>query len=104
MDHVKITFDPDVLDYIVSLAIDFKLGARGLRSICESIMIDVMFENPTAKQPNIRITKIMAMIFVMRIFGCLAVGFSNITSIIMDSQIDRNPLAPSLKSMASETM
>lgn len=57
MDHVKIVFEPDVLDYIVSLAIDFKLGARGLRSICESIMIDVMYESPTNKQPNIHITK-----------------------------------------------
>jgi ATP-dependent Clp protease ATP-binding subunit ClpX len=60
MDHVKLTFDPDVLDYIVSLAIDFKLGARGLRSICESIMIDVMFENPSTKLPSIRITKNLA--------------------------------------------
>jgi ATP-dependent Clp protease ATP-binding subunit ClpX len=60
MDHVKITFDPEVLDYIVSLAIEFKLGARGLRSICESIMIDVMYETPTDKQPAIRITKEMA--------------------------------------------
>jgi ATP-dependent Clp protease ATP-binding subunit ClpX len=60
MDHVKITFDPEVLDYIVSLAIEFKLGARGLRSICESIMIDVMYENPSDKQPNIRITKNLA--------------------------------------------
>jgi ATP-dependent Clp protease ATP-binding subunit ClpX len=60
MDHVKITFDPDVLDYIVSLAIEFKLGARGLRSICESIMIDVMYETPTDKKPAIRITKEMA--------------------------------------------
>ncbi len=60
MDQVKITFDPEVLDYIVSLAIDFKLGARGLRSICESIMIDVMYENPTEKLPVIRITKSLA--------------------------------------------
>lgn len=60
MDHIKITFDPDVLDYIVSLAIDFKLGARGLRSICESIMIDVMYHSPSKKEPNIRITKILA--------------------------------------------
>lgn len=60
MDNVKITFDPDVLDYIVSLAIDFKLGARGLRSICESIMIDVMYETPSNKKPNIRITKALA--------------------------------------------
>ena len=60
MDNVKITFDPDVLDYIVSLAIDFKLGARGLRSICESIMIDVMYETPSNKKQNLRITKSMA--------------------------------------------
>jgi ATP-dependent Clp protease ATP-binding subunit ClpX len=60
MDHVKITFDPEVLDYIVSLAIEFKLGARGLRSICESIMIDVMYHNPSDKEPNIRITKSLA--------------------------------------------
>jgi len=60
MDHVKITFDPEVLDYIVTLAIEFKLGARGLRSICESIMIDVMYENPSDKQSNIRITKNLA--------------------------------------------
>jgi ATP-dependent Clp protease ATP-binding subunit ClpX len=60
MDHVKLTFEPEVLDYIVSLAIDFKLGARGLRSICESIMIDVMYESPTEKQAAIRITKNLA--------------------------------------------
>ncbi len=60
MDDVKITFDPDVLDYIVELAIDFKLGARGLRSICESIMIDVMYETPSNKKQNLRITKAMA--------------------------------------------
>jgi ATP-dependent Clp protease ATP-binding subunit ClpX len=60
MDDVKITFDPDVLDYIVELAIDFKLGARGLRSICESLMIDVMYETPSNKKQNLRITKAMA--------------------------------------------
>jgi ATP-dependent Clp protease ATP-binding subunit ClpX len=49
-----------VLDYIVELAIDFKLGARGLRSICESIMIDVMYETPSNKKQTLRITKAMA--------------------------------------------
>jgi ATP-dependent Clp protease ATP-binding subunit ClpX len=57
MDNIKITFDPDVLDYIVDLATEFKLGARGLRSICEAIMIDVMFETPSDKKPALRITK-----------------------------------------------
>ena len=41
---VLVTIDNNVLDYIVDKAIDFKLGARGLRSICETIMIDVMFD------------------------------------------------------------
>ena len=40
------TFDETVLEYIVDKAIEFKLGARGLRSIVEAIMIDIMFEFP----------------------------------------------------------
>ena len=46
MDDVELTFEPEVLDYIVDKAIEFKLGARGLRSITESIMMDEMFEIP----------------------------------------------------------
>src|SRR5690606_29513666 len=46
MDRVKITFDKKVLDYIVDRAVDYKLGARGLRSICEAIMTDAMYEVP----------------------------------------------------------
>ena len=49
MDGVTLTIDEDVLDYIVDKAIDFKLGARGLRSICETIMIDAMFESPSSE-------------------------------------------------------
>ncbi len=60
MDGIKLTFDPDVLDYIVGLAIEFKLGARGLRSICEGIMVDIMFTTPSEKKPAIRITKALA--------------------------------------------
>lgn len=47
LDGVKLTLEDDVLDYIVDKAIEFKLGARGLRSICESIMIDIMYEIPS---------------------------------------------------------
>ena len=47
MDGIALTIDDDVLDYIVDKAIDFKLGARGLRSICETIMIDAMFDGPS---------------------------------------------------------
>jgi len=49
MDGVKLTWDSKVLDYIVDKAIEFKLGARGLRSICEAVMIDVMFELPSSE-------------------------------------------------------
>lgn len=47
LDGVKLTLEDDVLDYIVDKAIEFKLGARGLRSICESIMIDIMYDIPS---------------------------------------------------------
>ena len=57
MENVKIKFDEDVLDFIVDKAIEFKLGARGLRSICEAIMLDLMFETPSAqKDGTIRVT------------------------------------------------
>lgn len=46
MDGVKLTFDGDALDYIVDKAIEYKLGARGLRSICETIMMQSMYEVP----------------------------------------------------------
>lgn len=47
IDNVDIDFEPDVLDFIVEKANEFKLGARGLRSICEGIMTDLMFELPS---------------------------------------------------------
>lgn len=47
MENVKLTFEDEVLDLIVEKAIEFKLGARGLRSICEAIMLDAMFEVPS---------------------------------------------------------
>jgi ATP-dependent Clp protease ATP-binding subunit ClpX len=53
MDGVELEFDKDVLEFIVDKAIEFKLGARGLRSICETIMIDVMFDMPKDKQLQI---------------------------------------------------
>jgi len=57
MDKIKLTFDEEVYDYIVDKAIEFKLGARGLRSICEAIMMDAMFDMPSdAKATEINIT------------------------------------------------
>ncbi|GAA4199045.1 ATP-dependent Clp protease ATP-binding subunit ClpX [Pedobacter jeongneungensis] len=46
-EDVKLVFDEDVLDFIVDKAMEYKLGARGLRSICEAIMLDAMFDTPT---------------------------------------------------------
>lgn len=57
MDGVELSFENDALDYIVSKAIEYKLGARGLRSICESIMIDAMYDAPTNKDKKLVITK-----------------------------------------------
>ncbi len=56
IDGTHLEFDEDVLDYVVDKAIEFKLGARGLRSICETIMMDTMFDAPSKKQKNIRVT------------------------------------------------
>lgn len=57
MDGVKLTFSEDALDYIVDKASEYKLGARGLRSICEAIMIEVMFEMPSSEKKTLKITK-----------------------------------------------
>jgi ATP-dependent Clp protease ATP-binding subunit ClpX len=56
MDNIDLTFSEEVLDYIVDKAVEFKLGARGLRSICETIMLDAMFEMPSDKTNELTIT------------------------------------------------
>ncbi len=56
MDGVKLTFDDDALDLIVDKAIEYKLGARGLRSIVEIIMIDAMFELPSTDIKEFTVT------------------------------------------------
>ncbi len=57
MDNIKLKFNNDTLDYIVDKAIEFKLGARGLRSICETIMTDAMFEIPSTNRKTFTVTK-----------------------------------------------
>ncbi len=57
MDGVKLTFDDDALDLIVDKAIEYKLGARGLRSIVETIMIDSMFEIPSSRKRSFTVTR-----------------------------------------------
>jgi ATP-dependent Clp protease ATP-binding subunit ClpX len=55
MDGIKLLFDESVFQYIVNKSIEFKLGARGLRAICEAIMIDAMFELPSQKVDEVKI-------------------------------------------------
>jgi ATP-dependent Clp protease ATP-binding subunit ClpX len=50
MDGVKLSFDKEVLDFIVEKAVEYKLGARGLRSICEAILTDLMFDIPSQSE------------------------------------------------------
>ena len=57
MDGVRLTFDEEALKYIVHVAVETKLGARGLRSIVEKIMIDAMYEIPSLKRKTLRITE-----------------------------------------------
>ena len=56
MDGVQLSFEPEVFEFIVDKAIEYKLGARGLRSIVESIMIDTMFEVPSKKVKEFKVT------------------------------------------------
>ena len=56
MDNVDLTFADGVLEFIVDKAVEFKLGARGLRSICETILLDAMFEMPSMGKDEFVIT------------------------------------------------
>lgn len=60
MDGVELVFTDEALDYIVDKAIEFKLGARGLRSLTESVMMDFMYETPTQDVKNLTITREIA--------------------------------------------
>lgn len=57
MDGIKLKFEDEVLDYIVDKAIEYKLGARGLRSIVEAIMMDAMYELPSTKTKTYSVKK-----------------------------------------------
>ena len=56
MDGIKLTFEDSVFEYIVDKAVEYKLGARGLRSIVETIMMDVMFEIPSGSKKEYEVT------------------------------------------------
>ena len=57
MDGISLNFDDAALDYIVDKSVEFKLGARGLRSICEAVMKDLMFDAPTSDIKSFTVTK-----------------------------------------------
>ncbi|CAM3798139.1 ATP-dependent Clp protease ATP-binding subunit ClpX [Flavobacterium cucumis] len=57
MDEVTIAFEEEALDYIVSKALEYKLGARGLRSLCEAILTDAMYELPSSDDKHLQVTK-----------------------------------------------
>jgi len=56
LEGITLTIDDEVLDFMVEKAMEYKLGARGLRSICESILVDAMFEMPSSKQKSLHLT------------------------------------------------
>jgi ATP-dependent Clp protease ATP-binding subunit ClpX len=57
IDGIKLSFDEEGLDYVVDKALEFKLGARGLRSICELILNDAMFELPSTNRKKLNVDK-----------------------------------------------
>ena len=56
MEGIKLEFEPPVFDFMVEKALEFKLGARGLRSICEAILTDAMFELPSQQLTSFLVT------------------------------------------------
>ncbi len=56
LDGIKLTINDDVLEFIVDTAIEYSLGARGLRSICEAILLDAMYEAPSGRKKSLEIT------------------------------------------------
>lgn len=60
MDNIALNIEEEALEYIVDKAIEFNLGARGLRSICETIMNDAMYELPSQKKKKFTLTKAYA--------------------------------------------
>ena len=57
MDSIDLKFTSSALDSIVKKAMEYKLGARGLRSLCESILTDAMFDSPDSDERKLTITK-----------------------------------------------
>ncbi|TAG10598.1 MAG: ATP-dependent Clp protease ATP-binding subunit ClpX [Sphingobacteriia bacterium] len=65
LEGIKLEVEDDVLDFMVTKALEYKLGARGLRSICESILTDAMFELPGSNTAKLRVT----LDYAIKMFG-----------------------------------
>ena len=65
IEGIALSFEPAVFDFMVEKALEYKLGARGLRSICESILTDAMYELPSEKVKAFEVT----LEYSMRKFG-----------------------------------
>jgi ATP-dependent Clp protease ATP-binding subunit ClpX len=57
MDGIQLEVEPEALDFVVAKAVEFQLGARGLRSICETIMVDAMYDLPSQGAEEFRVTR-----------------------------------------------
>ncbi len=71
LDSVKLKLDEDVLEYIVDTALEYRLGARGLRSICEAIMVDAMYNTPSQTKKSLTIKLPYARKMVEKFTGSL---------------------------------
>lgn len=69
MDSIHLTIDDDVLDYIVDRALEHKLGARGLRSICEELMIDAMYEITDEEDKGSKLKKAKKQLYITKAYA-----------------------------------
>ena len=71
LDGIKLTIADEVLEFIVDTAVEYSLGARGLRSICEAILLDAMYEAPSGRKKTLEITLPYAKEKVAKFTGAL---------------------------------
>jgi ATP-dependent Clp protease ATP-binding subunit ClpX len=57
MDNIDFVITEEALDFIVTQAVDYKLGARGLRSLCEAVLTDAMYELPGGNEQELHVTR-----------------------------------------------
>ena len=91
MDGVKLMFDEDALQFIIDKAVSYKLGARGLRSIVESIMTDAMFEAPSSRKKTFTVTREYAERQLQKdsSFVNIAISDGDIVESILKAALDR---------------